>query len=338
MSGEPGRAALLPLLPSGRPIFEGLPLAAVVLDRLAPAVGDGIITIQDDARICVIIVRSGTLADVVCFEGADRFEGPLALARIRDWPGAAVSASSLDEPGSTAVAMLMNGAACYTDLRLEWTAWHELLADLAGRESDFVIELTTPTGRGVTIVQAGRQTATYTDAHPELGEPALLDPLVAPRAGTIRVLRAGAASTVVVPDALGKPAAEDAPQPSRIVPLRHRPAVPAGNPANGDATTFAAMFGTRPDGGADAVPASPRSDPRHDDLGELLPELKLLARSRLQRSADRVETLLDGAAGERRSIEWIADRVRGLSIRGVVRSSLDSLANDMVTLAERREG
>ena len=90
---------------------------------------------------------------------------------------------------------LFRGTPCHADLRLEWTDWKGLLADLCSRGGLFVVEFDTPLGRGVTMILDGRQVATYTEAHPELGPEAFAgsagrdqagDHLGSPRAGNPR--------------------------------------------------------------------------------------------------------------------------------------------------------
>ena len=60
------------------------------------------------------------------------------------------------------------------------------------------VELDTPLGRGVTLILDGRQVATYTEAHPELGPESLLDPLAATKRGTIWVRREPPTAPVAV--------------------------------------------------------------------------------------------------------------------------------------------
>ena len=73
-------------------------------------------------------------------------------------------------------------------------------------------------------------------------------------------------------------------------------------------------------------------------VADLLPDLKLIARNRLQRSAARVEAMLDEAAGQRQPLEVVLAEIRGLVIRGVMQSTLDDMVDDMMAMASARAG
>jgi hypothetical protein len=66
--------------------------------------------------------------------------------------------------------------------------------------------------------------------------------------------------------------------------------------------------------------------------------LKLLVRNRLQLSSASVEEVVDGAASDRQSVEWLADRVRVMTVRGYLHSTFVQLANDMLALTRRGTG
>jgi hypothetical protein len=72
--------------------------------------------------------------------------------------------------------------------------------------------------------------------------------------------------------------------------------------------------------------------PASSSVASLLPELKLLIQQRLQRSAARVEDVVDAAADGGESGAWLADRVRVMTVRGFMTSSLEQLADDMLAL------
>ena len=65
MVGELGRDGALPLLPAGETIFEALPFGAVVLDALAPAVRNGMITVRTGTHEGVLVIRDSALAEIV---------------------------------------------------------------------------------------------------------------------------------------------------------------------------------------------------------------------------------------------------------------------------------
>src|SRR4029077_14449812 len=102
--------------------------------------------------------------------------------------------------------------------------------------------------------------------------------------------------------------------------------------------TLSALFGPHRDGstylqaGAGGDPAARRVPMLVDSL---LPQLKLLVRNRLQRSSGSVEEVVDGAATDRQSVEWLADRVRVMTVRGFLHSTFDQLADDMLALTRR---
>jgi hypothetical protein len=113
---------------------------------------------------------------------------------------------------------LLRGATVYDDLRLMWVSWPSLLEDLGQRGGTFVVEITTPVGRGVTCVAAGRQAQSYTDIHPALGDPALLEAMASNHQGVVRVRRVGEGS---VPAAQGSDTTEQSapdPEPSAEAP------------------------------------------------------------------------------------------------------------------------
>ena len=62
----------------------------------------------------------------------------------------------------------------------------------------------------------------------------------------------------------------------------------------------------------------------------------MLVRSRLQMSSPRVEILLEDAVASGRPLEWVADQVRVMAIRGVQEATLERLADDMIALAGQR--
>ncbi|MFN2591224.1 MAG: hypothetical protein ABR532_00095 [Candidatus Dormibacteria bacterium] len=89
------------------------------------------------------------------------------------------------------------------------------------------------------------------------------------------------------------------------------------------------------------IPTSPQpiAPPRGTGgvaVRDLLPNLKLIARDRLHLSSPRVERLLDDAAEESRPLEAVIADIRRMTIRGVLPSTLEEVADGMVTLARSR--
>ncbi len=324
-------------------MFDSLPFGALVLDALAPAVGNGLITLRDGGEEGVVVVRDAVISESVWVANGVRSTGDPALGQIRLAATTAVSACRLSAEAMSLIGPLIRSEPCYADLRLEWVTWPELLNDLRERSLTFVVELTTPTGRAVTVIDQGRQIATFAESH-ALGSSDLVDDLAAGGVGTIRVLLDRGASSASQPGQSSLAALTFA-APMVMSPVtegpRHeddaryvtRPIVVADDDPN---ATLSALFGPHRDGSpylpADDDPAEQRAPTLVDSL---LPQLKLLVRNRLQRSSGSVEEVVDGAATDRQSVEWLADRVRVMSVRGFLHSTLDQLADDMLALTRR---
>ena len=336
MGGEVGTRFALPPLPNGERLFANLPARAIVLDALAPALGDGIIALIDGECAAVIVVRDGAIIDAMSIVKGSQETGEVALAQLRRWESASVSCTRLTGEAMSLLGPLLHGELVYIDLRLEWTAWSQLLDDLRRRGRTFVVELQTPDERGVTVIRGGEQIATFTDSHPELGGPDVLDRLAASGDGSIRVFADSAApnrgSSSQASPAGAVATALPVPRPTSALD-GVRTAIPQR--VDGDANeVLASLFGVP----GVAQPFAPtlvvdRSGPAGDDVGSLLPQLKLLAQRRLQRSSAPVEEAVDRAADEKRSIEWLVARVRVMRVRGFVPETFEHLADEMQALA-----
>lgn len=384
----------MPLLPRGKPLFDNIPARAVVIEELAPALGNGVMVVQRPGALGVILVRDGALFEQYCFDGDDHFLGAAALTHIKTFAEAKVSAFAFDPDLIDIAPTLLRGEVLYADLRLSWTSWKELLTDLCDRSSTYVVEVTTPKGRGVVCIRDGKQIATYTDSHRELGQPTLIDALVTGEGGSVLVRREPVAivamepvaaplnSPVVTPPApLETPAVPETAMPQPVMnplvaaltggaqppaeapvmppasslvapmpaaaPVPPPPPAPVAQPAP-DESPLSALFGGTPAPQENApVPAPvapempiPAAAPNgaSSPLQELLPELKLIARTRLQRSAARVETVLDTAAQRGQSLDAVFTEIRGLVIRGVMQSTLDQVVSEMGQVAQRKTG
>jgi len=328
---------VLPALPLGTPVFHSLPGRALVLAELAPAVGDGIVVPRLGESAGVLVIRDGRIVECICIDAGETLTGDAALQRMSRWGDASVSASQLSLAEASVITHLFHGEYLYDDLRLSWVDWPGFVADLRGRPGAFVVELNTPSGRGVTSIREGTHVVSYTDRQPGLGDPSALDELAAGHQGTIRVLREAA------PDA-GLATEEAAEAPGPMVALDTPLPAPAVD--EDESSTFTEIFGVRA-GEAPAIaepPAEPEPEPdvalapppAAADFTELLPDLKLLVRSRLQMSSPRVEILLEDAVASGRPLDWVAGQVRGMAIRGVQQVTLERLADDMLALAGQR--
>lgn len=332
MVGELGRDGALPLLPAGETIFDALPFGAVVIDALAPAVRNGMITLRNGAYEGVLVIRDGALAEVVWVADGVRTTGDDALTQIHS-DAATVSACRLSAEAMALIAPLIRADPCYADLRLEWVVWPHLLNDLRERGETFVVELATPRGRGVTVIQNGSQIATFGESQPTLDGANLLDELAAGQAGTVRVLiDRGAWSSLQQGPQPASTTGEE-PAPIDVDVLRpSRPMVLRADDAN---ATLASMFGPH----ADTVEWHPISNiDRRPLLGttsvaSMVPQLKSLVQNRLQRSSGSVEEIVDVAASDHQSVAWLADRVRVMTVRGFVHTTFEQLADDILALA-----
>ncbi len=228
---DPARAAAtdpLPLLPRGTVVFADIPVRAIVIDALAPVIGDGTLVIRDGDRGAVVLVRDGDVLDVHVTDGGVLRTGVELLSSLKEWPDASVWAERLESSLVDLSEALLRGATVYDDLRLMWVSWPSLLEDLGQRGGTFVVEITTPVGRGVTCVAAGRQAQSYTDIHPALGDPALLEAMASNHQGVVRVRRVGEGS---VPAAQGDSTEQSAPDPE---PSADAPAAPTNGTSSTD--------------------------------------------------------------------------------------------------------
>lgn len=369
----PGAHDAMPVFPRGTPLFQGIPAPAIVIEALAPVIGDGALVSRRSGSVGVILIKAASLFEVYAFEGGKQLDGQRALQQISEWTDATVSAYQLDRNVVAAAPALFRGTPCHADLRLEWTDWKGLLADLCSRGGLFVVEFDTPLGRGVTMILDGHQVATYTEAHPELGPEALLDPLAATRRGTIWVRREPATQAPVVKPIPASPrgSAPTAPEPAWAALVAVKPAAAPARPAP---LSVGVGWSTAPLGSgatgagrpsapavAPAPPANPRPaaapaepfDPfalleNGEDrarpapsvpvfsVAEVSVALKQLARAHLLRQSPRVEAMVDDAVAQRVSLGILTDEVRGLVIRGVTSVTLAHLADEMAMVVPSR--
>ena len=333
MTGQSGRDCFLPLLPAGAMLFEGLPFDAIVIDALLPAVGDGAITVRGADGEGVLVIADGAVTDSAWCEGGVRSRGDTAQTLIRS-RATSVSACRLPADAMTLVGPLIRAEPCYADLRLDWVVWPHLLTDLRDRGDVFVVELATPRGRGVTVIDSGRHIATYAEPHPTLGDLELLDEMVATSSGTIRVLiDRGAPAGTQAESAQAVPSNATDPSRERVEPV-HEPTAYVDDDPN---TALAAFFGPARDalGPLPSPSIVERSPQALTSVRAVLPQLKLLVQNRLQRSSEAVQGVVDVAASDGQSLEWLADRVRVMTVRGFLPSTFAQLADDMIALEGR---
>lgn len=193
--------------------------------------------------------------------------------------------------------------------------------------------------------------ATYTESHPELGESTLLDPLAATRKGTIWVRRepngAEESSAEFVPP---PPAAAETsdPQGSPDPPGPARGGIDWSAPPPWTAAetqqlytdpfeTSAAMPPDAPPKARWGAPPPSIFEPEvqtpASPIATMAPELKRVARERLQRSSPRVEAMIDEAVARNLPLDGLLVQIRGLVIRGIMQSTLDEVVADMAAVA-----
>jgi hypothetical protein len=288
-----------PLLPHGFVLFESLPMSAVVIEALAPAVQDGTLLVRGSDRAGLVLIRDGRILEAYAIERGTYERGEPALHRVQAWAEASVSAQRVEPALVELIPTLLSGAVCYDDLRLHWIDWAAFIDDLRGRPGTFVVEVESAAGRGVGVIRDGADVIAYTDAGAVSF--ALLEELATDRRGKVRVRVPGAAPASDLDDAMVH------------------------------------IFG-RPQPVPSASDLAPHEQSRSDTaaLARLAVELKSLARQRLHRSSDRVERLVDAALGQGDSLSSLLDAVRSTSIRGIVPARLEALAAEMQALAEPR--
>lgn len=353
----------IPLLPRGDVVFGGLPLQALVMGALAPVIGQGVLVVRVRERGAVILVRDSAVAEIHEFGGDGSSTRVSALPDVQAWPDAVVSGHRFDASLIDVCESLVRGEILYTDLRLDWVEWAALLADFGRRGGAYAVEILTPAGRGVTCVVMGRQPLSYTDVHPEPCDPGVLESMAARKDGSIRVRRLNAAvfaATTVGADAPEHPTSATAapspdvragqPQPNAagehtngVSPAEAPGAVDQDLPAPQSQRTAAADE-VLPDltwvapwqtpwrdepAPASAQPAGDDAPAIHLPVGAVLGDLRSIAQRRLQLSASRVETVLDEAAREDRSVVSVLEEIRAMSIRGVMPATVDAMVAEM---------
>jgi hypothetical protein len=115
----PGAHDVIPILPRGTALFEGIPAPAIVVEALAPVIGDGALVSRRSGSVGVILIKEAGLFEVYAFEGGKRLEGQKALQLISSWTDATMSAYQLDRIVVAVAPSLYRGTPCYEDLRLE---------------------------------------------------------------------------------------------------------------------------------------------------------------------------------------------------------------------------
>jgi hypothetical protein len=335
---NPTAVRLLPFLPVGNDVFTRLPARTVVLKALPAEVSNGVIVAEDSTSAGLLAVRDGQVVGSLCLENSMAVFGVDVFARIASWHDALISATRLGTDELKLVEQQLAADVCYDDLRLEWIDWAVLLADIRSRPGCHVVVLDTPSGSGAITISGVSDGRTYIRPASTTIEVSGFDDLACEASGVVRVFRLPrdtATNTMPQPTpAYDIPAATEA---SVGIPRQRRDGdTMAGSPQEGSALTQ--IFG---------VPDSviPTANVHHSEgapadaspnVRQLLPDLKLLVRSRLLLSSGRLDALLDEAVAAGRPVESVAGDVRNLSIRGVMQATLNQLANDIVAMSVSR--
>jgi hypothetical protein len=152
-----------------------------------------------------------------------------------------------------------------------------------------------------------------------LGDASLIDAIAEAGSGAIRVLRDSVQAAAP-------------PAPPASVHVREVQPVDEGE-------GIAHVFGVpqRPPGVMplpEPVPAFQRQMDGERTVAQLLPQLKRLVQERLHQSSLRLEILLEDAAANNASLDSVVGEVRATPIRGVMQSTLDELADEMLALGQ----
>ena len=288
------------LMPRDRAVFIGLPAHAVVIDALAPAVGDGLVMVRRGDAWALTLFRDGARA----FEhGSPDAPEVTALQRM---PGATVSAWRLDNDLLGVVPELVAGDVVHSSLSLRWVDVNELITDLRGRDEAHLV-----------IVTAGDQQAVgrVNGASPA-GEEWGVSEVIA-----LANIRRPDGNVSVIRTSIAPPSP---------APHAEHTMFDAAPVVVDDDGLFTELFGTAHAFHAPRL-ASPYGEQTVDALAS---QLKLIARSRLESSSPRLEDLIDRAASRRAPLVALADDVRTIAIRGVMQSTLEQLADEMLALGD----
>jgi hypothetical protein len=283
----------------------------------------GLLAVRDSQ-----VVRSLYIDNSLIVSDVDVF------ARIASWHDAVVSASRLGTHELELVEQQLAADVCYDDLRLEWIDWAFLLADIRSRPGRYVVVLDTPSGSGAITISGASDERTYVRSASTAMGVSGLDGLAREGSGVIRVSRLSR-DTATEPGrqqapADGIPAATEG---SFGIPPHSRDGEFLAGPSH-EGSTLTQIFGVpNSTPTADDRPPADTSAEASPDVRQLLPDLKLLVRSRLQLSSGRLESLLEEAVAAGRPVEAVAVDVRNLSIRGVMQATLDQIADDMVAMS-----
>ena len=162
-SGQP--LVSLPLLPSGTALFEKLALGALNLDILVTTFDTGLVIVENLQKTGIILVKSFNPFQTLFFDGNKLFWDKEALNKMQVLPDAFVSVYHLPEELLSILPQIVKTPIVYDALQLEWINWPSLLKELERREGLGVVELETPGGKGVLLLNMDddKQSLAYTD-------------------------------------------------------------------------------------------------------------------------------------------------------------------------------
>lgn len=71
----PGTHDPIPVIPHGTALFEGIPAPAIVVEALAPVIGNGCLVSRRSGSVGAILVKNAALFEVYAYENGDLHEG-----------------------------------------------------------------------------------------------------------------------------------------------------------------------------------------------------------------------------------------------------------------------
>jgi len=321
---------LLHHLPGIEVMFDQLPAAAVVLEALVPAVGDGLIVFDGADKHLAVLCRAGAMAG--------RFPVPAGASvdHLPQDPATTVTAWRLSPAALGVVPTLLGGARRLADVSMRWIEMTQLLDDLRSSGTESVVVISTEHASGLTHIAGGQHLLTVcSQVHGPCDASSLVE-LAGGGEGTINLLETRRDSPQLGSSQLDVVSHTDA---NGVVDMLGRSETQAHDEAMLPATarltdatfhpfpaqeTMAAIFG-------DAV--EPQRPTAHREaapkITHLLPQLRLIARSQLGLSATRVEDLLEEAAATVDGAHTALTAIASLPIRGVSASTMERLAEKL---------
>ena len=173
--GEERRAAALltydlsdfPLLPTGTPLWSGVPANVVHLDVLLGGLDTALVVITSDVARGVGIARKGAFGDGLFIDSTGLLIGEEAGAAIMKATEGEVSAFEIDDKLAQALPHLWRSRVMHRDLDKRWFDGYGLLDALQNDGEDKAVIVATSEDVGVVLLLQGQVVAAYTAQSPE---------------------------------------------------------------------------------------------------------------------------------------------------------------------------